>query len=68
MKALMPAPGTKPDFATLREQRKTIMTETEQKIDAYLTPEQQAEFAKFHEHHGPPHGNWKPQGSPAPAL
>jgi Spy/CpxP family protein refolding chaperone len=72
MKALKPAEGTTPDFKALREQHKAIMDDTNAKLNAVLTPEQQAEFAKMHEHRGPhggpggPHGNWKGQGGTTP--
>ena len=75
MKALKPAEGTTPDFKAMREQHKAIMEATNAKVNALLSPEQQAEFAKMHEHHGPhggpggPRGNWKGQGGQqAPAA
>ena len=62
--ALKPAEGTTPDFKALHQARKTIMEDTQGKINACLSPEQ---IAKLHEHHGQ-RGNWKPQGGSAPSA
>jgi len=61
MKALRPTGDAKPDFKVIQEQRKSIMTETNTKVEAILTPEQKEKFVAMHEHHGPggPHGDWK---------
>ena len=70
MAALKPAEGTQPDFKALHQQHKAIMEDTQARVNALLTPEQQQKFAKMHDHlggHGP-RGNWKPQGTPAPAA
>jgi len=55
MKALRPAPGTTPDFKAMHEQRKTIMTDTQQKLAGVLSTEQMQELARMHDHrgHGP---------------
>jgi len=68
MKALHPTGDTKPDFKAQHEQMKTIMTETKEKVEAVLTPEQKQKFDAMHEHmgHGP-RGDWKPKSTPAPA-
>ena len=64
LKALKPAAGTTPDFKVMHEQRKAIMEDTKQKLDAVLTPEQQQQLAKMHQHgaHGQ-HGDWAPKQS-----
>ena len=63
LKALRSAPGTQPDFKAMQASRKAIEESTAQQITPLLSSEQQAEFAKMHEHHGPhdggPHGDWK---------
>jgi Spy/CpxP family protein refolding chaperone len=66
MKALRPTADAKPDFRAQRGQVKTILTETNQKVEAVLTPEQKEKFTQMHEHmrHGP-HGDWKPKSAPA---
>lgn len=70
MQALKPAEGTQPDFKALRQQHKAIMEDTQTKLNAILTPEQQQEFAKMHEHRGGhgPRGNGKQQNSAPPAV
>jgi Spy/CpxP family protein refolding chaperone len=65
-KALKPAEGTTPDFKALRQEHKAIMEDTHAKINAVLTPEQQAKLRE-HEGHGP-RGNWKPQGGSTPSA
>jgi protein CpxP len=70
MKALKPADGSRPDFKAMHEQRTAIATETKQKLDAVLTPEQQEKFARMHEHmgHGGPHGNFGPKPASTPTA
>jgi protein CpxP len=69
LKALKPAAGTTPDFKAMHEQRKTITESTDAKLNAIFSQEQQAEFARMHDHKGGhgPRGNWKPQGTAPPA-
>jgi len=69
LQSLKPVEGSTPDFKAMREQRKAIMDDTNSRLNAVLTPEQQAEFAKMHEHKAGPRGgpggprnNWKGQG------
>ena len=61
MKALKPAAGATPDFKAMHEQRKAIMTETQQKLDAVLTPEQKEKLHSHEFHGGGPRGNWNHQ-------
>ena len=61
MKALKPAAGATPDFKAMHEQRKAIMTETHQKLDAVLTPEQKEKLHSHEFHGGGPRGNWNHQ-------
>lgn len=67
VQALKPAEGTQPDFKALRQQHMAIMQDTKARIDAVLTPEQQAKFNE-HKGHGGPRGNWKPQGASTPSA
>jgi hypothetical protein len=67
LKALRPAAGTQPDFKAMQAARKSIMESTVQQINPLLSSEQQAEFAKMHEHHGP-HGDWKGKSAGAPGV
>jgi Spy/CpxP family protein refolding chaperone len=63
-KALKPAPGTTPDYAALRQQREQIMSQTNQSIEAILTPEQKTAFEAMHNHKGHgPHGDHQPATS-----
>jgi len=66
MKALKPAEGSTPDFKALRQQHKAIMDDTKTRINAILTPDQQA---KLQEHKGRgPRGNWKPKDGSTPSA
>jgi hypothetical protein len=67
LKALRPAPGTQPDFKAMQASRKAIEESAVQQINPLLSSEQQAEFAKMHEHHGP-HGDWKGRGTGTSGL
>ena len=71
MKALKPASGSQPDFKAMHEQRKSIMDDTQQKLEAVLTPEQQQQLKQMHQHppqfHGP-RGNGAPRPGTAPGV
>ena len=63
MAALDSAQG---DPASTREQRRTIMQDSKQKLDAVLTPAQQQELAQMHHGHGK-HGDGQQQAAPSPS-
>jgi len=67
MEALRPASGSQPDFKALRQQHKQIMDDTKARIDAVLTPDQQAKFKERPGARGP-RGNWKQQGGSTPSA
>lgn len=52
------------DPASMKAQRRTIMQDTKQKLDAVLTPAQQQEMAQLHHGHGR-HGDNQPQAAPS---
>lgn len=52
------------DPASVRAQRRTIMQDTKQKLDAVLTPAQQQEMAQMHHGHGK-HGDGPSQAAPS---
>ena len=54
------------DPASTRAQRRTIMQDTKQKLDAVLTPAQQQELAQMHHGHGK-HGDSQQQAAPSPS-
>ena len=63
MEALTSAQG---DPASMKAQRRSIMEDTRQKLDAVLTPAQQQELAQMHHGHGR-HGDGQPQAAPSPS-
>ena len=67
IQAMKPAEGAQPDFKALRQQHQAIQQDTKARIDAVLTPEQQAKFNE-RKGRGGPHGNWKQQGGSTPSA
>ena len=63
MAALNSAQG---DPASTRAQRRAIMQDTKQKLDAVLTPAQQQEMAQMRHGHGK-HGDGQQQAAPSPS-
>ena len=60
--------STQSDPASMKQQRRTIMQDTKQKLDAVLTPAQQQEMAQMHHGHGR-HGEGQPTApSTSPSL
>ncbi len=64
MAALKSASGTQTDSASLHEQRRAILQETKQKLDAVLTPAQQQQLAQMHHDHEK-HGQGQQQTAPS---
>lgn len=58
--------STQGDAASMKEQRRTIMQETRQKLDTVLTPAQQQEMAQMRHGHGK-HGDGQQQTAPSPS-
>ena len=56
--------STQGDPASVKEQRRAIMQDTKQKLDAVLTPAQQQEMAQMHRGHGR-HGEGQQQAAPS---
>ena len=56
--------STQGDPASMKTQRRTIMQDTKQKLDAVLTPAQQQEMAQMHHGHGR-HGDSQQQTAPS---
>ena len=52
------------DPASMKQQRRAIMQDTKQKLDAVLTPAQQQEMAQMHRGHGK-HGDGQQQTAPS---
>ncbi len=55
------------DPASTRAQRRAIMEDTKQKLDAVLTPAQQQELTQMHHAHER-HGNGQQPAAPSPSL
>ena len=58
--------STQGDPASVKAQRRTIMEDTKQKLDAVLTPAQQQELAQMRHGHGR-HGDGQQQTAPSPS-
>ena len=56
--------STQGDPASMKQQRRAIMQDTKQKLDAVLTPQQQQEMAQMHRGHGR-HGEGQQQAAPS---
>ncbi len=58
--------STQSDPASMKQQRRAIMQDTKQKLDAVLTPAQQQEMAQMRHGHGK-HGDGQQQTAPSPS-